>query len=481
MNLKLSGAASWAGLLAVLALAPVVTTLLNDRDVNALDFAVSIDPNSAVAYAGRAAVALVGLLTAWTMLKSGRGLSLPKSNNRRANLLLGSIVFFALGHTLLPGFFGADQQFSLNILYGPLMLIAAYRAGRMSSGAAISSVRWSLLIFVLLGFAAAIIVPQMALQTEQVPLRLPFIDFRFWGLGSNPNNVAPLALMLVFFVIYQPFKSLALSVTAIVLAALTILLAQSQTTWTATLVILPLYWFYRVIPKPMRKARVDPAIFVGTLVLTTAGLLMLLWELSQIDLTMLTDTFGQITQGAAGNYNASSGLQDDSLNARIEIWHIALETWQDNFWFGYGPAVWDTDFRLQVGMAYAYSAHNQIMQSISVGGVVGLASLLFYLATLTYLSFKTAEQSNGLTVALLGLIYLRGITETPLDTDTLLSGELFIHVVLVYLLATCLWRKKPARQAVRSRQRRAERSSRTGRSGVSGPKGRATVGVSTRA
>lgn len=468
MNLKLSGSASWAALLAVLALAPAVATLLNDRDVNALDFAVSIGSDSAVAFAGRVAVALLGLLAAWTVMKSGRGLSLPKSNNRRANLLLGSIVFFAFGHTLLPGFFGEDQQFALNILYGPLMLIVAYRAGRMSSGAAIGSVRWSLLIFILLGFIAAIIVPQMALQTEQVPLRLPFIDFRYWGLGSNPNNTAPLALMLVFFVIYQPFKSLALSVTAIGLAGLTVLLAQSQTTWTAAFVILPLYWFYRVIPKPLRKARVDPAVFVGTLVLTTAGLLMLLWELSQIDFSMLTDTFGQITQGAVGN--SGSGLEDDSLNARVEIWQIALETWQDNFWFGYGPAVWDTEFRLQVGMAYAYSAHNQVMQSLSVGGAFGLASLLFYLSTLTYLSVKTAEQSNGLTVALLALIYLRGITETPLDTDTLLSGELFIHVLLVYLLATYLWREKPVRQAARSRarKRRSERSGRQGRSGSSG-------------
>lgn len=49
MNLKLSG----AGLLAVLALAPAVTMLLNIRNVNALDFAVSIGSDSAVAFAGR--------------------------------------------------------------------------------------------------------------------------------------------------------------------------------------------------------------------------------------------------------------------------------------------------------------------------------------------------------------------------------------------------------------------------------------------
>ncbi len=153
-----------------------------------------------------------------------------------------------------------------------------------------------------------------------------------------------------------------------------------------------------------------------------------------------------------------------SLTARVEIWRVALEAWQDNFWFGYGPAAWETEFRLQVGMAYAYSAHNQVMQSISVGGAVGLVSLLVYLVTITYLSYKTVEQSHGLTVALLALISLRGITETPLDTDTLLSGELFMHVVLVYLLSTFLWREKPARQRARSRARRR----RSGRSRVSG-------------
>ncbi|MFK7967489.1 MAG: O-antigen ligase family protein [Burkholderiaceae bacterium] len=458
--MRVSSAAAWAGLLAVLVLAPAVSVFLFDRDVNALDFTLDVGPDSYAASAGRVAVALIALLAALALAYPQRGLSLPKHNRWRAKLLMWSIVFFILGHTVLPASLGAETNINLNILYGPALLIVAYRLGRQSSSAAFATIKWSLLVFLLAGFLVFVFAPQMAMQTEQVPLRVPFIDFRYWGLGSNPNNVAPLALLLVFFVIYQPFKSVVLTVFAVVVGGLTVLFAQSQTTWLAALILLPLFIFYRLIPKPVRKARVHPLFFLGMLTLTSIGLLMLLWELAQVDYDMFTDTVGRLSQGTAGD--VGQGSPDDSFLSRIEIWQIALETWEDHPWFGYGPAAWDTAFRVQIGKGYAYSAHNQLMQTVSVGGTVGLLSLLVYLSVLTFLSFKTAEQSHGLTVAILGLIIIRGITETPLDTDTLLSGELFIHVVLVYLLAVFLWRKKP--RALRSgsrrlRSRRRRRSS----------------------
>ena len=295
--MKVSGSGAWASLLGLLVLVPTLTIALSGRDVNQLDFARDVSPDSVVALIGRVTVLLVALLAAATLVNSGRGLALPTVSRRRAGLLLAAVILFILGHAVLPSLFGREYPDGFNILYGPLLLVVAYRAGRMSSSGAIGMVRFSLVLVMLAGLLAMVVVPDLAVQTYQAPVRLPFIEFRFWGLGSNPNNIAPLALVLVFLLIYQPFKSLTANVFALVVAGLTILFAQSQTTWTAALIVLPLYGFYRLIPKPIRSARVDPYALVSMIVLSTVGLILLVWEVAQVDFSFMTDTAVELQKG----------------------------------------------------------------------------------------------------------------------------------------------------------------------------------------
>ena len=85
-----------------------------------------------------------------------------------------------------------------------------------------------------------------------------------------------------------------------------------------------------------------------------------------------------------------------TLTGRTEIWAVALQTWKANPLFGYGAAMWDDEFRRAVGMDFAYNAHNQFLQSLSVAGGLGLAGLLVY----TLVLFRYAFAANTATTVL---------------------------------------------------------------------------------
>ena len=55
--------------------------------------------------------------------------------------------------------------------------------------------------------AFMVVTPQLVMQTNTPEVRLPFINFRFWGLGDGPNSTGPLGLMLFLITAYQPFPS----------------------------------------------------------------------------------------------------------------------------------------------------------------------------------------------------------------------------------------------------------------------------------
>ncbi len=114
---------------------------------------------------------------------------------------------------------------------------------------------------------------------------------------------------------------------------------------------------------------------------------------------------------------------------------MAYETFLENPLFGYGITAWDRAFRAKLNMPFAFHAHNQVMQSLSVGGLLGALGLVFYLTMLSYYSLRLARFTRGLAPALLALILVRSISEVPLDVTTLLAGDFVTHLCLFMVLA----------------------------------------------
>ena len=143
-----------------------------------------------------------------------------------------------------------------------------------------------------------------------------------------------------------------------------------------------------------------------------------------------------IFSGAAGGvFNALTADNDvTTLTGRTDIWRVTLDTWRQNPWFGYGPALWDLEFRLtHHGALAAWHAHNQFIQALGEAGIVGLAAMPTYLASLVYNGVRFAASTRGVTLALLLLILSRTMTEVPVRFSGLLDTTFFIHAVVFAL------------------------------------------------
>jgi O-antigen ligase len=125
-----------------------------------------------------------------------------------------------------------------------------------------------------------------------------------------------------------------------------------------------------------------------------------------------------------------AGDQLLTLTGRNVLWAIAIEEWSRNPLFGYGPSMWDPEYRRSIGLFFAFSAHNQFMQSLGAAGAMGLIGLLIYLCALAIYALRATNASRGLSLALLVVVLLRCLSEAPLSTNTLFNGDLLTHLLL---------------------------------------------------
>jgi hypothetical protein len=81
-------------------------------------------------------------------------------------------------------------------------------------------------------------------------------------------------------------------------------------------------------------------------------------------------------------------------------------------------------------MSFAFSAHNQLLQSLASAGAFGVLGLVLYLGAVIRYSFVLASKTQGLSVALGLFLLVRCLTETPLTTTTLFNGDVISHLLI---------------------------------------------------
>ena len=159
--------------------------------------------------------------------------------------------------------------------------------------------------------------------------------------------------------------------------------------------------------------------------------------------------FGDIGGKLAAFFASSEGAQLTSLTGRDQIWAVAYDEWRRNPLFGYGPTIWDIDYRLLIGMPNATHAHNQLMDTLSRSGLVGALALGLYVLVLLVLSLRYVGISGGLSLALFLALFLRSISEVPL----LLLGygpEFYVQVLLLVTLAAAANQNATAKASPRA-------------------------------
>ena len=334
-------------------------------------------------------------------------------------------LLFWLGSTASPAWLGAHPVWSHDLLYPLVIGLAATLA---SPGDTERVLRWSRDALLLLMLAGVLLIPWRTTLVLDLNYQQGLIAGlpRFGGLATHPVAMGLLAQLGLLCLLARPLRLVWLNRAAWLLGLGVLVLAQSKTAWLAFILCSALILAYRVGPRLGRQlADVQQPtgilMVLGLLLLALAALLAALVLGDGLWIERLLHT--------------PEGQQLQSLTGRDRIWAIAWEEWQAHRTFGWGPQIWGEAYRQSIGLANATHAHNQLMDTLSRSGLVGATALVLYSLVLCALSWRLARKTQGLSLALLLALLLRGGSEVPL----LLMGygpDLIAHLLLLMVLAT---------------------------------------------
>lgn len=340
-------------------------------------------------------------------------------------LFFAFVVFF-LTNTVMNAALGTQPAFVHNHYYPLIILMAAYVTRDHDPAIMVRFAKATLFGLLLASLALAVIKPDLVIQKPYAEGWIPALHIRMWGVASHANSMGPLALMFLLLESYYPFQRRLFHYLGVAMALGILLMAQSKTAWVAGAILLAIVWFYRNAARfshAWKTGKVDYQ-SIGIGIAAFVGAFGLLVIMVFFDPGAILDKF----------LHTSSGGQVLSVSGREQIWEVALDVWRENPLFGYGPNIWSPEFRQSIGMNFAFSAHNQFLQSLSGSGTFGILGLLVYLGVLLGYAMRFAKATQGLTLALGAFLLLRSFTETPLVTDTIFNGDFLAHLLVFSFL-----------------------------------------------
>jgi O-antigen ligase len=340
--------------------------------------------------------------------------------------LASAFLAYWLATVAFPAVFGSHPLFAHEYLYTLAIGFAAVLAGPQDFDKAVVASRNALFLFLLAGVLLVPLNPAMVLDNSYKQGWLAGLP-RFGGLAPHAVAMGMFAQIALLCLWCKPFRSGWLTALGWLLGGGALLFAQSKNAWVSFILCALCLLVVRNGPGLWRRVGDPKQGALGVLVcMATIGTVLML-----MGLFLLGDVMGQ----AAGFVNTAEGAQLMTLTGRDRIWAIAMEEWRMSPAFGYGPELWNADFRASIGIPNATSGHNQFMDTLARAGSVGAAGLVLYAGVLLVLSLRYANATGGLSLALFLVLALRSISEVPL----LLLGygtELFSHLLLIVTLAS---------------------------------------------
>ncbi len=340
-----------------------------------------------------------------------------------------ALVFMAywLATVAMPAVFGSHPRIAHEFLYTLAIGLAAVLAGPLEFDKVLATTRNALFAFLLAGFALVFVNPSMVLDSSYAQGLLPGVP-RFGGLAPHPVALGMFAQTTLLCLWCKPFNSRWLTALGWLVGGAALFLAQSKNAWIAFFVCSLCMLAVRHASSLWQRVG-DPR--RGGSLGVVACLSLIAVVLALMGVLLLGDVSGQVTSFL----DSDEGAQLMTLTGRDRIWAVAIEEWQSNRLFGYGPDLWNPDFRASIGMPNATNAHNQFMDTLARSGTVGATALVLYAGVLLFMSVRYARATGGFSLALFLALALRSISEVPL----LLFGygaELFSHLLLIVTLAS---------------------------------------------
>lgn len=333
--------------------------------------------------------------------------------------LFWAFVVFDLSHQILNAIFGSHSAFDHKWLYPFLVYFCLFLVAQNQPERSIRFVRGSLLFFFSCSALAALVIPDAAIQSGYVD-GLAIFPFRYYGLASHANTLGPLAIVFMICLWRFPFNSRWINLGSWFLVSTSLILSQSKTSIFIAIVILIFLALYRYRIRLVESGHGRSNLFITV----AAGLCMFLAVVGLGTWLGYDALFNAVNQFDLANRGSLT-----SLTGRTEIWGHAWQEFLANPWFGYGPTIWSAEYRINVGLLAATSAHNQLLHSLSSAGLTGMAALIFYITILIIYALRAARKSGGISIALVGLMLLRSFTEAPFLVSGIMQQEFFVHLV----------------------------------------------------
>lgn len=329
--------------------------------------------------------------------------------------------------------FGSHRQISHEYLYPLILGCAGLLATVPERDKILDASRTALFWFLLLGVLLIPVLPSMVLDASYKQGLIPGLP-RFGGLAPHPVALGTFAQIALLCLWCRPFRHRWLNRAAWVLGLGVLFMAQSKTAWIAFILCAICMLAVRHGPSLWRRLG-DPREGAFGIVVCLSAILLGLGLLALV-------LFGNLGEQVTDFSESAQGAQLISMTGRDQIWAVAMEEWQENPIFGYGPSLWDDAFRVSIGMPNATNAHNQFLDTLARSGTVGAVGLVIYACVLLVMSIRYARATGGLSLALFLSLALLSISEVPL----ILFGygtELFAHLLLVITLASAAAARVP--------------------------------------
>lgn len=331
-----------------------------------------------------------------------------------------AFMFFYVAFSIFPIFFGQKLYFHVSLVYPFFVFLALLLWFQRSSVDPVTVAKQCLFFLVAGSICAAVLYPQVALQTGYIGL-IPGFNLRLSGVAATPNTLGSVAATLIVLECAEPAQKRWHRWTVLVLSAVALLMAQSKTSIFAALLGVFIIYGWRFAIGNQAGARSGSK---GDVLLKSVMLLTMVASISVVGMWLVLSDSALLVSFA---HQLEMQAVDDlaSASGRTLIWQLAIQSGLENPLFGQGGNFWNLDNRIRYGLSGAVHAHNLFLQIFSRSGLIGLAAILAFSYLLIRYSIRASIVTRGGSIALLAILLWRAIFEVPIQPNSILAGEFF--------------------------------------------------------
>ncbi|WP_170299975.1 O-antigen ligase family protein [Pseudoduganella buxea] len=331
-----------------------------------------------------------------------------------------AFMCFYVASSILPIFFGVQDYFHVRLVYPFFVYLAIFLWLPLHERDPVNvcKVMTGLIVFTSLLFA--VVQPEAAIQPGYGGL-IPGFNVRLLGTTTHANSLGAVTCGYILLEMAEPVRKRWMHLLLLGGAILCIILSQSKTSIIGVFAGASIIYGTRIWHFFNRKGRdyngaggqlLALALGVACLIIVIVAAVMMFGDGS-----MLRSLERKLNPRAVGDLSSGTG--------RLWIWAAAIDAGMQNPLFGQGADYWNLATRLRLGLSGAATAHNQYLQVFSLSGLVGLVTLLIFMGYLIRYAIRGAKASGNATIAMLVVLLLRTISETPIAPTVILAAEFF--------------------------------------------------------